>query len=167
LNGFPNIQYQQLGQKIGSSLLRLNLASQIGVAENPLLALHAARAARPFQLVENSREFVAELPIENIEPSAPALNILKKWGIHTLGEFAALGKEPLAARLGPEALELFDRASANCARPLRLVRPAQTFEEELNWSMRLKPPSRCSCCWGDSWNKSVCGLKWPARRRRN
>ena len=30
--------------------------------------------------------------------------ILHKWGIHTLGQLAALNKEQLGARLGPEAI---------------------------------------------------------------
>ena len=32
--------------------------------------------------------------------------ILHKWGIHTVGQLAALDKEQLAARLGPEAIRM-------------------------------------------------------------
>ena len=32
--------------------------------------------------------------------------ILHKWGIHTLGQLAALEKEQLGARLGPEAIRM-------------------------------------------------------------
>ncbi len=35
------------------------------------------------------------------------LTILHKWGIHTLGQLAALDKEQLAARLGPEAIHMW------------------------------------------------------------
>jgi len=135
LKGFAEltVKTHEFGQKIFNRLLMLNLAAQVGVAENPLLALHAARCARPFLLVENSRAFLEELPIESIEPSAEVLAILKKWGIHNLGSFLALGKEALAVRLGPEAVQLFDRASANSTRPLRLEQVAETFQEQIEF----------------------------------
>src|SRR5439155_1851820 len=106
--------------------------------ENPLFALQAARCARPVLLVENSKAFLAELPLESIAPSPPVLEILKKWGLQTLGAFLALGKDALAVRLGPEAVELFDRASANCARPLRLVHPAETFQEAIEFEHEIE-----------------------------
>ena len=81
---------------------------------------------------------MAELPIESIEPSPAILGILKKWGIHTLGSLLALGKEPLAERLGPEAVELFERASANCTRPLRLAQPAEVFEEQIEFENAIE-----------------------------
>src|ERR1700686_2879733 len=37
------------------------------------------------------------------------LAILHKWGIHTLGQLAALDKDELGARLGPEAARLWER----------------------------------------------------------
>jgi len=138
LKGFPEIDYQQVGEKMIRSLLRLNLASQVGVAQNSLLALHAARSASPFRLVENSKEFLDDLPIESLEPSPQILSILAKWGIQTLGGFVALGKEPLAVRLGPEALQLYDRASANCARPLRLVQSPATFHEQAEFEHEIE-----------------------------
>jgi nucleotidyltransferase/DNA polymerase involved in DNA repair len=39
------------------------------------------------------------------------LEILHKWGIHTLGQFAALDREDLGARLGSEAVRLWERAN--------------------------------------------------------
>ena len=32
--------------------------------------------------------------------------ILHKWGIHTLGQLAALDREQLGVRLGPEAIRM-------------------------------------------------------------
>jgi len=138
LKGFPPMNYEELGQKIVSRMLLLNLAAQVGVAENPLLALQAARCARPVLLVENSKAFLAELPIESIEPSPQVLEILKKWGIETLGRFLALGKEALAVRLGPEAVELFERAAANDTRPLCVMHPAEIFEEEIEFDHEVE-----------------------------
>ena len=111
-------QFANLEFRILECLLRLRLAGEVGIAENPLLAWHAARAARPCMVVKDAPEFLKALPIDSVEPTAELRMILKKWGIHTLGEFLALGRSALAERLGPESLELFDRASANATRPL-------------------------------------------------
>ena len=46
--------------------------------------------------------------------------ILHKWGIHTLGQLAALDKEQLGARLGPEAIRMWERANGQSNRVLRL-----------------------------------------------
>jgi hypothetical protein len=37
---------------------------------------------------------------------AALLEILHKWGIHTIGEFARLKKEDVAARLGTEDVQI-------------------------------------------------------------
>jgi len=130
--------YEQFGAKILDCLLRLRLAGQIGIAENPLLAWHAARAARPCRVVKDAREFLKTLPIDSIEPTAEIRLILKKWGIHTLGQFLALGKNALADRLGTESLELFDRASANATRPLRLANPSAVYEEAMEFEHEVE-----------------------------
>ncbi len=57
------------------------------------------------------------------------LEILHKWGIHTLGQFVALDKEQLGARLGPEAVRMWERANGQSDRPLKLIRPPESFEE--------------------------------------
>src|SRR6476659_1341709 len=57
------------------------------------------------------------------------LTILHKWGIHTLGQLAALDKEQLAARLGPEAIHMWERANGQSSRALKLVRPPESFRE--------------------------------------
>ncbi len=138
LNGLSGAGDQLWANRIVAQLAGLNLRAQIGVAENPELALHAAKTAQPFLLVENSSEFISSLPIESIEPSPEILNILQRWGIHTLGEFTALQRENLAERLGAESLELFDCAIANTIRPLKLVRPKEVFEEIIEFEHEIE-----------------------------
>ncbi len=129
---------QEWAEKILAQLASLNLRGQIGIAENPDLALHAAKIAQPFFLVENSTDFISCLPIESIEPTPDILNVLHRWGIRTLGEFIALGKDKLVERLGPDALDLFDRASANEVRPLNLVQPKDVFEEGVEFEKEIE-----------------------------
>ena len=57
------------------------------------------------------------------------LAILHKWGIHTLGQLALLGKQQLGARLGPEAVRMWERAHGQSNRVLKLIRPPESFEE--------------------------------------
>lgn len=125
-------------QKIIRQLAALNLRAQIGIAENPDLALHAAKIAQPFFAVEDSNEFLSGLPVESIEPPADILNVLRRWGIRTLGEFTALQKEKLVERLGADAIELFERATANLVRPLILVRPQDSFEESVEFEHEIE-----------------------------
>jgi protein ImuB len=89
-------------------------------------------------LIENARQFISALPIEHLESSAEISEILEKWGIRTVGAFLALGKDKIAERLGPESVDLFDLASSRQARPLRLVAPAETFEEAIEFEKPIE-----------------------------
>ena len=64
--------------------------------------------------------------------------ILHKWGIHTLGQFAALDKEELATRLGPEAVRMWERANGKSNRVLKLVRPPESFEESFEFEHEIE-----------------------------
>jgi protein ImuB len=64
--------------------------------------------------------------------------ILHKWGIHTLGQLAALDKEQLAARLGPEVVRMWERANGHSNRVLKLVRPPESFEESFEFENEIE-----------------------------
>src|SRR6266566_7904933 len=66
------------------------------------------------------------------------LEILHKWGIHTLGQLAALDKEQLGARLGSEAVRMWERANGQSDRPLRLIRPPESFEENFEFENEIE-----------------------------
>jgi protein ImuB len=66
------------------------------------------------------------------------LAILHKWGIHTLGQLAALDKEQLGARLGPEAVRMWERANGQSNRLLKLVRPPEAFEESFEFEHEIE-----------------------------
>jgi len=138
LAGLPNLQHEELANELAQRLAMLHLPAQIGIGENPWLALLAARAAQPCCVVSNSTEFLNALPVESIGPSLETFAILRKWGIYTVGQFVALGKEPLSTRLGAEALALHERAVANSTRPLKLVRPPQIFEETIAFEHEIE-----------------------------
>src|SRR5690242_3850591 len=64
--------------------------------------------------------------------------ILHKWGIHTLGQLAALDKEQLGARLGPEAIDMWERANGRSSRVLKLVRPPESFQESFEFEHEIE-----------------------------
>src|SRR5438132_12507481 len=64
--------------------------------------------------------------------------ILHKWGIHTVGQLAALDKEQLAARLGPEAVRMWERANGQSNRLLKLVRPPESFDESFEFENEIE-----------------------------
>ena len=64
--------------------------------------------------------------------------ILHKWGIHTLGQLAALDKEQLAARLGSEAIRMWERANGQSNRVLKLIRPPESFEESFEFEREIE-----------------------------
>jgi protein ImuB len=66
------------------------------------------------------------------------LTILHKWGIHTLGQLAALDKEQLAARLGPEVIHMWERANGQSTRVLKLVRPMESFQESFEFENEIE-----------------------------
>jgi protein ImuB len=64
--------------------------------------------------------------------------ILHKWGIHTVGQLAALDKEQLGQRLGPEAIRLWERANGRSRRLLKLVRPPESFQETFEFEVEIE-----------------------------
>ena len=66
------------------------------------------------------------------------LDILHRWGIHTLGQFAALEKEEVGARLGAIGLQLWERARGKTTRLLKLVAPPESFEEAFEFENEIE-----------------------------
>jgi protein ImuB len=66
------------------------------------------------------------------------LGILRRWGIESLGQFAALEKEAVAARLGPIGVELWERATGKATRLLKLVPVRESFEEAFEFENEIE-----------------------------
>jgi len=79
---------------------------------------------------KSSREREAEI--------GRVLDILHRWGIHTLGQFAALKKEEVGARLGAVGLQLWDRARGKTTRILKLVAPPESFAEAFEFENEIE-----------------------------
>src|SRR3954468_542453 len=66
------------------------------------------------------------------------LDILRRWGIETLGQFTALKKEAVANRLGPLGAELWERATGKTTRPLNFVPVIESFEEAFEFENEIE-----------------------------
>jgi len=66
------------------------------------------------------------------------LGILHQWGIHTLGQLAALNPDELAVRLGTVAVKLWQRANGCSQRMLKLVSPPESFIESFEFENEIE-----------------------------
>jgi protein ImuB len=119
--------------ELRTALAAQGLRASIGLAATPTVARHAACWSDGLRLVTDPRPFLDGLPLAALEPSSDVAEILRKWGIRTVGELLALGQEALADRLGLEALALFAAASVDSVRPLRHVQPAEHYAEAFDF----------------------------------
>jgi protein ImuB len=69
---------------------------------------------------------------------ARVLDLLRRWGIESLGQFAALEKEAVADRLGPIGVELWERAAGKTTRLLKLVPVRESFEEAFEFENEIE-----------------------------
>jgi protein ImuB len=119
-------------------LEEFQLGARIGLAGNPALAFQATYGERGINLVENPQKFWSELSISHLCSSGEILEVLRKWGISSVATFLALGKDKIAERLGVEGVQLFERASADEIRPLRLTVPRQVYEEYFEFEREVE-----------------------------
>src|SRR5256885_6894354 len=80
----------------------------------------------------------SELGAGSSESTERILAILRKWGVRTLGELAALNKEELRNRLGAEAVRLWERANGTATRLLKFVQPPETFHESFEFDHEIE-----------------------------
>lgn len=110
-----------------AELSRLGLPARAGAAATPLLALYAARRAEPVRIVRDEADFLRDLPVATAEPTPNQAEVLRNWGIGTLGQLTALPKAEIGRRLGTDGVALWERAAGETTRVLRLTPPARTF----------------------------------------
>jgi protein ImuB len=95
-------------------------------------ALAKSQAENAQRSTLNVQRPIAEKSVQQI------LAILHKWGIHTLGQLVALDKEQLGARLGPEAVRLWERANGQSNRLLKFVQPPESFDESFEFEHEIE-----------------------------
>ncbi|MFV1995977.1 MAG: hypothetical protein ACC661_11135 [Verrucomicrobiales bacterium] len=135
-SGIDPADLEDLGRRMVARLAEAGLVARAGIAENPDLALLAARLAKRATVVIRAQRgevhrFLAPLPLEAAEPSVPLLRILQLWGITTFGEFTRLPREEVLERLGAEAMRLWEQATGGRPRLLKLLRAPTDFSQAI------------------------------------
>jgi protein ImuB len=93
---------------------------------------HLSRRSGSEDGTSNAQRSIADKSVQEI------LAILHKWGIHTLGQLAALDQEQLGARLGPEAVRLWERANGRSNRLLKFVQLPESFDESFEFEHEIE-----------------------------
>ena len=110
----------------------LGFLAQLGVGPNPEIAWQAAKIANPFLQVTAESSLLQSLPLESLTPSPYLFEILRNWGIRTLGALTRLPREEIGQRLGLEGLSLWDRAAGRSKSIIKQSRPPETFIETID-----------------------------------
>ncbi|CAB4244129.1 putative Nucleotidyltransferase/DNA polymerase involved in DNA repair-like protein [Methylacidimicrobium sp. AP8] len=127
---------------------------QVGIGPTPEIALWAARVARPCRIVRRAEEIAGELPIEEVASDAELASLLRLWGVRTPAELAALPREGVVERLGPDGLSLWERTQGKEGGLLQPLLPEEPFEAEREW----EPPIEELRPLREALRSSLCSL---------
>ncbi len=111
--------------------------ARVGAARRRFAALAAANVARAGQVLvvsdEQSREFLAPLPLTLLPLEAGRREELRELGITKLGELAGLPGGAVAERLGPDGRRAWSLARGGSRRRVRGRKPAAELLETLEF----------------------------------
>jgi protein ImuB len=145
LLGAPSVIGAELARDAGVRGLRVHVALAPAYTAATVLAL-----SRPgVTVVEAATQAAALAPLpigilERIDEHVPIVLVVKRWGVRTLGELAALPAADLTARLGRGAAAWQAIARGDDLRPLVPALPEERFDAtlELEWPIEgLEPLS--------------------------
>lgn len=129
---------EEIGRRLAGRAAACGLTVNVGLADNPDCALHAARGFAGITEVPLGQEAscLSRLPVEVLQPDAEILDTLDSWGIRDFKSLAALPEIPLTQRLGQYGLHLQRLAKGEVRRVLVAAELPQIFQE----SMELDEP---------------------------
>jgi protein ImuB len=133
-----------LASALAQRAVHLGLEAHVGLAGTKVAAYLAARDGGGVTVIPRGEEwrYLGPMPLGLLQPSAALAATLRRWGLHTIGDLAALPASAVGARLGPEGLALVRRARGEDEHPLT-PRPAPLrFEEgmEIDYAIDTLEP---------------------------
>ncbi len=133
-----------MGQAAIVAAESLDLPIRVGIAGNKLAARIAAHMPDSPKVVPAGEEtlFLAPLPLTHLALDRRLMDTLRRWGVHTLGDFARLPADRTASRLGPAGASAHRAARGLDSSPLEPFHPPPTFHEgmELEWPVVTVEP---------------------------
>jgi len=128
-----------LGRTIISAAEKASLPLRVGIAASKLAARVAAGLPDSPTVVPAGEEgqFLAPLPLSRLAPAIEIAEMLERWGIRSIGEFARLPEGEVASRLGELGREFHAAARGIDPRPLepRLPPPSLSEGMDLEWPL--------------------------------
>lgn len=111
----------------------------IGIASSKLAARVAAESPHTPVIVPAGAEprFLAQLPLERLDPELEVVTTLTRWGLKSIGDLANLPEAEVATRLGEAGRRLHMAARGIDSRPIIPHVPPPQFREgtELEWPL--------------------------------
>jgi protein ImuB len=133
-----------IGRAWRSGLRRAGFETRVGAAQTQAAARMAALLGDGVTVVPAGQEriFLAPLPIAALEAPAELVETLQRWGLHRLGDFAALPREGVGARLGPAGVRLHRQACGEEVDRMQPLPPTEEWVErvELEWGVSQVEP---------------------------
>lgn len=124
-----------LAAAIAARAEAVGLRAHIAIAGLGSIAQVLARVRPGCTVVPPGAEHaaLAPLPLRALTPSRAHAALLAQWGLQTVGEFAALPRKQLAARLGAAGSQLHRLACGEDTTPLSPVAPPLAVREEIEF----------------------------------
>jgi len=128
---------ERLGQALLAAARARQVEAQVALAHSRVAALVLARVRPGLTIVPAGAEAacLAPLPLALLELEPEQLALLRRWGLATFGDLAALPAPGLAERLGPAGPRLRRLARGEDGQPLVPTPAPEAFEStlELDW----------------------------------
>ncbi len=141
---------RSIGEELRRAAADTGLCIHIAVAATSTAAILLARARAGLTVVPRGSEaaMLAPLPLSLFSElgfrlgTSDSVDQLRRWGLRTLGDLAALPSSDLSARLGQEGLRWQRWARGEEMRPLVPAVPAEAFEAslDLEWPIDALEP---------------------------
>ena len=110
-----------------------HLLPRAGVGEGKFPALVAARSSEPMgatQVPADVAAFLAPRPVALLPVSAEIIAALHRFGLHTLGQVAAMDQPRMVDQFGPEGGWIWNLANGRDDRPLMPLKYQETVTEQ-------------------------------------
>jgi protein ImuB len=134
----------ELGRALVTAATRRALEAQVALAFSRVVALVLARSCPGLTIVPAGAEAeaLAPLPLESLALPKEREQVLRRWGLHTIGDVARLPAQGLAERFGPDGPRLVRLARGEDDGVLVRAPLAERFETtlELEWPVEGLEP---------------------------
>jgi len=130
---FRNLR--RLPEQFQSDLKDLGYQPVVATAPTPLAALLLAVSDGPLSWIQNRDtlpEKLASIPLQYTELATETITALNRAGIHSIEQYAALPRDGLLRRFGPDCLDYLDRLFGHRPDPRTPFRLPDYFDRTLH-----------------------------------